>query len=274
MVDKHDNGVAAEAAKKSRHRSPNYPSIGLRVAMGKIQSLFKAGGTAPLMKITALKGLGFDKDDANAARGLAALKSFGLIEEVGNDRLKLSQRGLDIVARQEGEPQRAAALRAAILGPQIYRELLTEYAASGIPPDAALTSELIAAKKFNPNVVDDFIKDFRDTLDFAGLSDISVLESNAEVEDLPAHTTTEAATTIGAAFAEELKRGSTSGEALSKIGDRMGGAPLLAQTLVISIPRDFKVDIGVRGDELKKEDLAKIKSQFDRWIEGLEEAFE
>jgi hypothetical protein len=44
--------------------------------------------------------------------------------------------------------------------------------------------------------------------------------------------------------------------------------------LVISIPRDFKVDIAVRGDELKKEDLVKIKNQFNRWIEGLEEAFE
>jgi len=30
----------------------------------------------------------------------------------------------------------------------------------------------------------------------------------------------------------------------------------------------------VRADELKKEDLAKIRSQFNRWLEGLEEAFE
>jgi hypothetical protein len=30
----------------------------------------------------------------------------------------------------------------------------------------------------------------------------------------------------------------------------------------------------VRGDELKKEDLTKLKSQITRWIEGLEEAFE
>lgn len=49
---------------------------------------------------------------------------------------------------------------------------------------------------------------------------------------------------------------------------------LVTQTLAISIPRGLKVDIDVRGDELKKEDLAKIKSQFNRWIEGLEEAFE
>jgi hypothetical protein len=33
-------------------------------------------------------------------------------------------------------------------------------------------------------------------------------------------------------------------------------------------------DINVRGDERKKNDLTKIKSQSNRWIEGLEEAFE
>lgn len=58
------------------------------------------------------------------------------------------------------------------------------------------------------------------------------------------------------------------------VGQRMRGATLLTQTLSISIPRDLKVEIVVRGDELKKEDLTKIKSQFYRWIEGLEEAFE
>ena len=183
MVENHDDGAGTQAAKKSRHRSPNYPSIGLRAAVGKIQSLYKAGGLAPLMKITALKEIGFDKADGNAARVVSAVRSFGLIEEVGNDRLKLTQRGVDIVARQEGEPQRSAALRAAVFGPPIYRELLTEYGASGIPPDATLKSELIAAKKFNPNAVEDFIHEFRDTLDFAGLSNGDVLKSSLEEEE-------------------------------------------------------------------------------------------
>lgn len=49
---------------------------------------------------------------------------------------------------------------------------------------------------------------------------------------------------------------------------------LLKQELVVSIPRKFRVDINVLGDELKREDLAKIKNQFNRWIEGLEEAFD
>jgi hypothetical protein len=46
------------------------------------------------------------------------------------------------------------------------------------------------------------------------------------------------------------------------------------QVLAISIPRNFTVDIAIKGDELKKDDIPKIKSQFNRWLEGLEEAFE
>jgi hypothetical protein len=49
-------------------------------------------------------------------------------------------------------------------------------------------------------------------------------------------------------------------------------AQLATQVLAISIPRNLSVDIAVKGDELKKDDLAKIKSQFNRWIQGLEEA--
>jgi len=50
--------------------------------------------------------------------------------------------------------------------------------------------------------------------------------------------------------------------------------PLATQVLAISMPRNLSVDIALKGDELKREDLTKIKSQFNRWIEGLEEAFE
>jgi hypothetical protein len=49
---------------------------------------------------------------------------------------------------------------------------------------------------------------------------------------------------------------------------------LVTQVLAIPIPRGLSVDIAVRSDEFKKDDLAKIKNQFTRWIEGLEEAFE
>ena|SRR5947209_1360373 len=80
--------------------------------------------------------------------------------------------------------------------------------------------------------------------------------------------------TVGSVFVSELQRGRTPAEAMSTIAEKMRGGPLLTQKLMISIPRNFEVEIGIRGDELKKEDLVKIKNQFLRWIQGLEEAFE
>jgi hypothetical protein len=79
--------------------------------------------------------------------------------------------------------------------------------------------------------------------------------------------------TVGTMFTRELGQGKTPAEAFTNIGKKLG-TPLLTQTLVVSIPRNFVVNVAVQGDEIKKEDLAKIKSQFARWIEGLEEAFE
>jgi hypothetical protein len=180
MTESSENGVSTTTP-KLRHRSPNYPSIGLRAAVGKIETLYKGTGLAPVMKITALKQMGYEKAEGDGARLLSALRNFGLVEEVGEDRLKLTQRGIDIVARQPSDPQRITALRESASGPNIYQELLTKYA-SGMPGDSALKSELIAAKKFNPNAVDGFIQDFKDTLEFAGISDVRVLESKHEEE--------------------------------------------------------------------------------------------
>ena len=40
-----------------------------------------------------------------------------------------------------------------------------------------------AVKRFNPNAVDDFIREFRDTLEFAGLSDVRVINWDLEAEE-------------------------------------------------------------------------------------------
>jgi hypothetical protein len=49
---------------------------------------------------------------------------------------------------------------------------------------------------------------------------------------------------------------------------------MVSRVATVSIPRNMVVNVSVQGDQIKKEDLEKIKSQFNRWIEGLEQAFE
>ncbi|MGA2149453.1 MAG: hypothetical protein ABSH49_31340 [Bryobacteraceae bacterium] len=169
--------------KKPRHRSPNYPALGLRAAVDKINAVYAQDGLATSLKIAALKHMGYEKAHGEAARTLSALKSFGLIEEIG-DRIKLTQRGIDIVAREEGDSQRSTALWTAAISPDIYQDLLKQYRESGLPSDIALKSELIAVKRFNPNAVQEFIRDFRDTLEFAGISDVRVIDWNLENEEM------------------------------------------------------------------------------------------
>ena len=168
--------VPPKKDQKPRHRSPNYPAIGLRGAVGKIEALYKADGLAASPKDAALKHMGYEKFHSEAARTLSALKSFGLIEETA-DRLKLTQRGIEIVARSQGDPIREKAIKEAAVDPEIYQLIMDYYRPTGFPSDASLKSDLITVRKFNPTAVDGFMQDFKDTLEFAGLSDLKVFES-------------------------------------------------------------------------------------------------
>lgn len=174
-----DEGGQNGTAKATRHRSPNYPGISLKEAVERIRKLYRADGVAPSIRDAALKNMGFEKFTGDAGRALSALRSFGLIQEI-DGRLKLTPRAIDIVAREDSDPKHKAAIADAALSPAIYKQLLRDYP-QGLPSDTTLKSELIAGKGFNPKAVDEFVRDFRTTLQFSGLSDSKVLES--EIED-------------------------------------------------------------------------------------------
>jgi hypothetical protein len=250
--------------KKQRQRSPNYPAVGLREAVERVRKLYEADGKAGAPDKLAAIHIGFASAHGQAMAVLAALKKFGLIEP-SNGRMVPTQRAIEIINLPEADPRRLQALKEAALSPAVYSELTQQHKETGFPADDVLQSELVTYKGFNRSAVAGFVKDLKDTLQFAGLSDLSVIESTVQ----------------GGEQLNDAGKGVTKNPDFApmlsnqpKPGEKSTGWPLLKQTLVISIPRDFKVEIGIHGNELKKEDLAKIKSQFNRWIEGLEEAFE
>ena len=163
--------------KAPRHRSPNYPGISLKSAAEKVGAWYKADGLVASQTEAAMKHMKGDY-----GRVLSALKSYGLVNE-DNGRIKLSQRGIDIVARTADDPKRKQALRDAALSPPIYRELWKEYSV-GLPSDTTLQAELVAGRKFNAKFVGDFISDLRSTLEFAGISTSTVVESGQTDENL------------------------------------------------------------------------------------------
>ena len=168
-----ENGTPEGAEKTPRHRSPNYPGISLKTAVEKITIWYKADGIVASSREAAMKHMGGD-----VGRVMSALKGFGLISEA-DGRVKLAQRGIDIVVRPADDPKRKQAIKEASLSPSIYSELVNEYS-GGLPSDTTLQSELIAGRKFNPKAVSAFIKDFRDTLDFAGISPSDVVDSGED----------------------------------------------------------------------------------------------
>jgi hypothetical protein len=170
-----ENGDSPSAEKAPRHRSPNYPGISLKTAVEKITTWYKADGIVASPKEAAMKHMSGD-----IGRVISALKSFGLVSET-EGRIKLEQRGIDIVARSADDPKRKQALKDAILSPAIYRDLVKEYP-NGLPSDITLGSELVAGKKFNPKSVDDFIKDLKSSLVFSGIGPSAVLDSKEDDE--------------------------------------------------------------------------------------------
>jgi hypothetical protein len=267
--------VQPTSERPGRHRSPAYPALGLRDAIIRLRRVWDADKRAGSPVDAALRHMGFNSRNGASLKVLSAMKKFGLMEE-NSGRVILTQRAVEIVSFPPESERHVAALREAALFPGIYRTLAEQAVRRGsIPSDITLRAELQADMEFNPNAVEDFIKDFRDTLEYVSLADIDALQLALGGGDVitPLPNEVKEPDSLGASLVKELERGRTTGEALKSIGERWG-APLLTQAIVISIPRNMKVDVAVRGDEIKKEDLAKIKSQFNRWIEGLEEAFE
>jgi hypothetical protein len=167
--------------KKQRQRSPNYPAIGLRDAIERVRKLYETDGKAGAPDKLAAVHIGFASAHGQAMTVLAALKKFGLVE-LSNGRLVPTQRAIEILNLPETDPRRLQALKDAALSPAIYSELVQQHMETGFPADDVMQSELVTYKGFNRTAVAGFVKDFKDTLDFAGLSDLSQLKSQTEEE--------------------------------------------------------------------------------------------
>ncbi|MDO8431389.1 MAG: hypothetical protein Q7S58_03165 [Candidatus Binatus sp.] len=171
---------AQTPTKKHRQRSPNYPAESLEAAIKRVGKLYHEDHEAGSTVDSAAVHIGFNKAHGEAKSVLAGLKKFGLVEMAGN-RVIVTKRAVSILLFPEEERGKKAVRDAALL-PDIYRKLVARYRTTGLPSDKSLRAELIADEGFNPKAVDAFIKDFRSSLSFAGISVESGLDSSEEAQ--------------------------------------------------------------------------------------------
>jgi hypothetical protein len=172
---------------KARIRSPAYPFISLPKAIGYARSLWDKQKRNLVPISVAAVDFGFTSATGPAGQIVSALTQFGLLESSGKKeqrKVKLSDHGFRILATpdQHSEAFMAMIKRSALL-PTLYANLMTKYA-SGLPSDAALRHELEFDLKFNPGVIPEVVRAFRETVSFANLDGSGTLQtSEADLDD-------------------------------------------------------------------------------------------
>jgi len=150
-------------------RGPAYPYTDLASAVGLLRKLYdfaRRGGAA--VDAVAKEAWKWSPTSSNPAKAVAALKYFGLVDEVPGDskQIKLSDRGYRILVDDPASPVRIKALQEAALSPPQYAFC---YKTWGSDPAPSARSTLIFERGFVESTVDGFLKDYRKTMAFAGM---------------------------------------------------------------------------------------------------------
>lgn len=160
--------VAAQRSPK-KGRSPSYPAIDLQAAIKRVETLYshEKMHPAPIGAIVSHWGYTSHKSGIASVQ-YASLKKFGLLTEEGSgeNRLgKLTQLAFAILHNPD-EAERANAIKTAALTPGIHRELWDQYGLD-LPSDANLRYRLVTERGFTDAGAEDFVKEYKATLDFA-----------------------------------------------------------------------------------------------------------
>jgi hypothetical protein len=223
--------------RQSKHRSPNYPQLTLEEAVGKVRVLYTEDGKHGAPMQAALEHLGFSSMHGHARATLSALKKFGLIEDKGG-RVAPTARAIDLLVFDPDQERHITALQEAALAPTLHRTLWDQSVAEErLPSDRSLRQQLITDHDFNPKTVDNFIRDFKSTLEFAGLLNGNKLVlSRGKVESTPETNAPSPEATLGAGNADmaaantEARRGET--------GRSDGATPVNGWKIPLGINRD------------------------------------
>lgn len=168
-----DTKAAVQSSKKMR--SPAYPGINLEIALKRARGLYDRERRNAVAFSVAVSYWGFGPKSSGGLVSVAAMKSFGLIEDIergaGGRVIKLTDLAFRILLDdRQDSVDRAALIKQAATRPKMHRQLWQKYGTE-LPSDSNLKHALIFDYRFNENTVDEFIKEYKETIRFAGLTD-------------------------------------------------------------------------------------------------------
>lgn len=101
-------------ANSTRIRSPSYPCIDLKSAIGRTHTLYDYGKRSRVLVSDVVQKWGFNSTSANGMKVVAALKSFGLINDSGQKetrKIVLTDRAYRILKDHQESEERKQAIK-------------------------------------------------------------------------------------------------------------------------------------------------------------------
>lgn len=167
-------------------RGPAYPYFDLKKAINMAKKMYDyTKRSATPVESLVKDAWGFSATSSSGVKALAAMKYFGLIEDVqgGSTKMaKLTDRAYRILVDSEDSQERIQEIQKAALSPRQYKYCWDTWGAD-MPSDSAMRSHLIFEREFHEGSVDAFLRDYKSTIRFAGLDRVIIRsETNSDNE--------------------------------------------------------------------------------------------
>lgn len=158
-------------AKQRKDRSPNFPFITLEKALERIKAFYdRERRNAAFVPVVA-KYWGYGEKSSGGIQTVAALKSYGLIEDTGKGperKIRLSDLALQILLPRPDSLERANAITQATLTPKQMSSVKEKWP-DHPPSDDSLRWHLVREKEFTEEAAADFTKIWNANKEFARL---------------------------------------------------------------------------------------------------------
>lgn len=164
-------------------RSPSYPNMSLRDAIDAIRKIEGRYRSSPIDRSDAAKLIGYKSLSGPAAKTLAALASYGLLERAGKGEARVTAKARAILHSSSDQEKRENLLSAAF-EPDLFREIRDRFQGISQPPEEGVITYL-NRMGFNPSAVRPAARAFLQTIAYVeefleeSRDDVSVNE-NAE----------------------------------------------------------------------------------------------
>lgn len=163
--------------KVTKDRSVAYPSITLPDAIELASKLRDGLGKGPYSREEAARAMGHPKLSGPAARKVAALVHYSLLERTGNAYYQ-THVAQDIL-KPLSDDQKTAAIIKAVRSPRLFEKLLQTYSGQALP---TMLHNVLIRERVSESASDDVVRIFTESIKFAGIYTNGVVATLPPIE--------------------------------------------------------------------------------------------